>query len=146
VEAPTAFTPGDTIDLFVKVLQTGQQRWGFELTVLDDMDQPVGDLIVTEPARTQLSIGGRQYLKHTLSGTDPGTFDESPGWTLKWASPASRPGPVTFYIAGNAANGNGLRTGDFIYTNVLLYDENQTGVEPVIDPQASWGKIKALFL
>jgi hypothetical protein len=145
VTAPTSYAPGDTIDVSLKVEQEGQVRWGFELTVLDAADLPVGDIIVTEPTRTQLSIGGvtfRQYLKHTALGTDLGTPDESPGWSFKWASPAVDPGPVTFYIAGNAANGDGSSSGDFIYTSVFMYDDSHSFI---VDEEATWGMIKSLY-
>ncbi len=148
VAAPSTFAPGDTISLFVKVSQPGQMRWGFELTVLDDADGPVGDLIIVEPTRTQLSVDvgtGRQYAKHTSVGTDLGTPDESPGWTIDWASPDAPLGAVTFYIAGSAANGNGFSTGDFIYTNVLMYGDDQTSADELTDFETTWGRVKALF-
>ncbi len=148
VSAPSTFTPGDTISLFVRVSQPGQIRWGFELTALDGTDAPVGDLIIVQPTRTQLSVDvgtGRQYVKHTSVGTDLGTPDESPGWTLEWASPEAPLGAVTFYIAGNAANGNGFNTGDFIYTNVLMYGDDQTSAGALTDFETTWGRVKALF-
>ncbi len=148
VSAASAFAPGDTISLLVKVSQPGQIRWGFELTVLDDADMPVGDLMIVEPTRTQLSVDvgtGRQYVKHTSVGTDLGTPDESPGWTIEWASPEAPLGAVTFYIAGNAANGNGFNTGDFIYTNLLMYGDDQTSAEALTNFETTWGRVKALF-
>lgn len=116
--APTEYTAGDTINISVGLQQTGQMRWGFELTVLNAADQPVGNLIVTDAARTQFSMAGngRQYIKHTSTGTDNGVSNMAPGWNLRWASPVNSAGTVTFYVAGNAANGNGSSSGDFIYT------------------------------
>lgn len=35
---------------------------------------------------------------------------------MRWKAPAQTVGRVTFYVAGNAANGNGAQNGDFIYT------------------------------
>jgi hypothetical protein len=148
VDAPSAFAPGDTIRLVVRVAQGGQVRWGFELTVLDDADVPVGDLIVVEPARTQFSLDtgtGRQYVKHTSLGTDLGSPDVSPGWTVDWASPDAPLGAVTFYIAGNAANGDGSSTGDFTYTNALMYGDDQTSAETLTDLHTTWSRVKALF-
>jgi hypothetical protein len=148
VNAPSSFSPGDTVTLSVKVLQEGQSRWGFELTVLDDTHAPIGNLVIVEPARTQLSLDGgtgRQYVKHTALGTDPGTPDESPGWTVDWASPDAPLGAVTFYIAGNAANGNGSSSGDFIYTNVFMYGDDQTSAEALTALPTTWGRVKALF-
>src|SRR5436190_842408 len=38
-------------------------------------------------------------------------------------APATYVGPVTFYIAGNAANGNGNDTGDNIYTTSMVLNQ-----------------------
>jgi hypothetical protein len=118
IVGPITYVRGDTIDISVELGQDGQQMWGFELTVLDGNGQPVGEIFVTDPVRTQASLdtaSGRSYIKHTLVGTDFGVPDVAPGWSLKWISPSSGGGHVTFYAAGNAANGNGsfgsIRTG-----------------------------------
>lgn len=119
ITVPTSYIPGDTLDIQLNIADPGQQRWGFEITVLDNADQPVGELIVTEPTRTQKSTDistGREYIKHTALGTDAGTADVGPGWTLKWASPTVPAGDVTFYAAGNAANWDLTNLGDYIYT------------------------------
>jgi len=129
VTAPSQYAPGDTLDLQVGLAQTGQLRWGFELTALDAQGNPVGQLLVVDPARTQKStaLSGRQYIKHTKVGTDSGTVNVAPGWTLRWVAPPSDSGIVTFYAAGNAANGNAISTGDYIYTT-------STTTSPVVSP------------
>lgn len=142
---PTTFLPGDTLDIFVEVALDGQQRWGFEMTALDGSNQPVGNLIASGALRTQLTTDlgtGRQYVKHTSAGTDPGVPNVSPGWTVRWASPIDPIESVTFYVAGNAANNNAFSSGDFIYTSFLHYDQNQTSItnEPV-----TWSRIKSLY-
>jgi len=122
---PAEYTAGDTVDIAIDVSNVNQMRWGFEMTVLDASDSPVGELIVAEPVRTQKSTAGngREYIKHTSTGTDNGTPDSSPGWTVKWASPLSGAGSVTFYAAGNAANGNFSNSGDSIYTTSAVMTE-----------------------
>jgi len=143
IVGPASYQPGDTIDLTVTAVHTGQSRWGFELTALDDSAQPTGTIIVTDALRTQVSTDGgtgRQYIKHTSTGTDAGVANISPGWTFKWASPAGPTGAVNFYAAGNAANNNGFSTGDFIYTDHIRYDENRLPTR-----SESWGGIKSLF-
>ena len=47
-------------------------------------------------------------------------------------------GTVLFFAAGNAANGNGARSGDFIYTTSAGLPSPSTPVTPV-----SWGEIKS---
>jgi hypothetical protein len=129
ISTTATYTPGDTLDVMVDLGQQGQLRWGFELTVLNSLGQPVGELILSEPTRTQSSVSGsgRQYVKHTTLGTDSGTLDSAPGWTLTWVAPTVDSGAVTFYAAGNAANGSGTTLGDFIYTTSTI-------VTPTVSP------------
>jgi hypothetical protein len=127
------------VDLFVELEQTGQSRWGFELTVLDAADQPAGTIVRTDQDRTQIgTANGRQYLKHTFAGTDAGTGDASPGWAFQWTAPAQGAGIVTFYVAGVAANNNNNNSGDYTYTETMSFD--QTPVETI-----TWGRIKRLY-
>ena len=117
LNGPESYNPGDTLDFDIQLTQSGQQRWGFELTVLDDNDAGFGEIIVTDASRTQLSTsGGKEYLKQTRTGTDNGTADAAPGWAFRWVAPSDGSSNATFYVAGNAANGNGGNSGDFIYT------------------------------
>lgn len=130
IGAPVEYIPGDTIDITVALSQTGQSRWGFEITALDSANQPVGQMRITNP-RTQLSISngatapiGRQYVKHTSIGTDAGLTDASQGWSFKWIAPSNSGfGPVTFWGAGNAANFNTSNSGDYIYTDTITVSE-----------------------
>ena len=116
IDGPGSYTPGDTVELRINVYSQGQQRWGFELTALDSAFGGVGVFVLTEPSRTQLSqSGSRSYVKHTLIGTDSGMADSSLGWTLRWVAPSSDRGPVTFYAAANAADGDNATDNDYIY-------------------------------
>ena len=126
ITAPQFYRPGDTITVAVKLTNSGQQRWGFELTALDQVNQPIGHFLLTDTLRTQLSIAasGREYVKQTSDGTDYGVFDTAPGWSLFWIAPDSGIGPATFYAAGNAANGFSNTAGDYKYastTSVLFH-------------------------
>jgi hypothetical protein len=125
---PSEYKAGDTLDIALALEMFGQLRWGFEITVLDGDNDYAGDLIVTDPVNTQKNpdaVTGREYMKHTLTGTHNGTPDASPGWSLRWAAPqAEGTGPVTFYMAGNAANGNFSNSGDYIYTTLEIVGED----------------------
>lgn len=128
ITAPATFTAGDTIDLTINLARTGQQRWGFEITALDTADAAYGTLLVTSAAMQKSgALPAREYVKHTSAGTFPGTPNASPGWTVRWVSPTGgSTSPVVFYAAGNAANGNGSTSGDFIYTT-------STTVQPAVN-------------
>ena len=62
-------------------------------------------------------VGGktRQYVEHTTDGIIPTQFG-SKSWTFTWTAPNPTAGRVDFYAAGNAANGDGTNSGDYIYT------------------------------
>jgi hypothetical protein len=142
ISAPSDYSAGETIEVAVEVGQTGQQRWGFEITALDGTGQPVGHFAITDAARTQLDVdggSGREYVSHTSLGTDPGVHDVSPGWTLEWTAPPARE-DVTFYASGVAANNAQGSNGDYVYTTNLSL--SATGVASTA---TSWGRIKGLF-
>jgi len=131
------YSPNETYTLQVELRDPGQRRWGFELTVLDDVSySQAGTLAVTDPVNTQLSdnIGtDPDYLKQTVDGTYAGTLDGPVTWQFDWTAPAS--GNVSFYVAGNAANGNANPTGDVIYW-IQQPVGPVAGIAPVAAPAA----------
>jgi hypothetical protein len=80
----------------------------------------------------QISSGaGTQYIKHTSSGTFQGTADGPVSWSFDWTAPTGDDLPlsVSFYAAGNAADGTFGTTGDFIYTTSATTEQDLTSVE-----------------
>jgi uncharacterized protein (TIGR03437 family) len=116
---PANYSPNQEITITVTLAQSNRGRYGFELTAIDDAGKKAGDLTPND-GRTQTklsSINGnqRQYIEHTFSGNSPSSAGQG-SWTFKWKAPAQSVGRVTFYVAGNAANGTGSTDGDSIYT------------------------------
>lgn len=116
---PTNYTANQEISITVTLTRANRSSFGFQLTALTDTGTKAGDLVVTNN-RTQLgngtgSFAGRQYIQQNFSGTSPNGTN-SGSWTFTWRAPAQTVGKVTFYAAGNAANGTGSTDGDFIYT------------------------------
>jgi aldose sugar dehydrogenase len=125
IEVPQAYLPGQTYQITVRHATTDQtrQRWGFELTTLDSGDERAGTLQPNNDGLTQVRNNeephpDRQYIEHTAAGTFQGQHDGA-SWTFQWTAPAQNIGPVTFYAAGNQANGNGNSDGDVIYNTFL---------------------------
>ncbi len=113
---PETYVPESTYTLQVILQDPGQSRWGFELTVIDEAGNQGGVLEAVD-GTVQISEGPgnqRDYAKQTSSGTFNG--QSSATWSLRWTAPPAGTGPVTFYVAGNAANGNFSTSGDYIYT------------------------------
>ncbi|RKU26534.1 hypothetical protein C6497_13240 [Candidatus Poribacteria bacterium] len=112
---PNTYLPGMVYDIVVKLERDGQKRWGFEMTALNDTNTRAGTFSTTD-ANTQVkNENNKQYIKQTSVGTAQGTEDMH-SWMFKWTAPTSNIGPITFYAAGNAANGDSGTSGDYIYT------------------------------
>ncbi|MGB8509788.1 MAG: PQQ-dependent sugar dehydrogenase [Pyrinomonadaceae bacterium] len=120
LDAPRNYVPGQTYQITVNHANADQTRirWGFELTALDDSNQKAGTLEnldnLTQVLNGQGPFPTRQYIEHTANGTFFGQHNGA-SWTFKWTAPPDDAGPVTFYVAGNQANGDGNTSGDNIY-------------------------------
>ena len=123
-----------------------QQRWGFELTARLNSDPaksgageltPVDGLtqVICEDAGAKPCLTGLSFIQHTSAGTRNGTKNGA-AFQFDWTPPATNAGPLTLYVAGNAANGNGTSAGDNIYTASV----QMTPVTPVA-PVVSAGNI-----
>lgn len=119
---PANYLPGQQIPLTVTVSQSDAVVYGFQMTALDANGLKAGTYTLPAASPSQLKlvnnvIGGaeRQYIEHTADGVTPTQFGTK-SWTFVWTAPAQRVGKIGFYAGGNAANGNGLSSGDQIYT------------------------------
>lgn len=150
---PANYTPGQTYAITVQLQRTGQQRWGFELVPIRDssgVSVMAGQLTATSSTTILQSgfVSGKQriYVSHssdTVDGTFFGTANGPVSWTFNWKAPSAGAGGVTFYCAGNAANGDGNSgLGDVIYTATQLSDEAPTTAVT----STTWGKIKSFYL
>ena len=113
-------TTGKSYDITVTHANADQTRvrWGFQLTALDASEERAGTLQpldgLTQVLDNQGPFPDPQYIEHTSQGTFPGQQNGA-SWTFRWTAPAEDVGPVTFYVAGNQANGDGNTSGDNIY-------------------------------
>jgi uncharacterized protein (TIGR03437 family) len=115
---PANYSPNQEINLTVTLSQTGAAAFGFEITAIDDQGRFAGTFTITDGGRTQRFFSTtlqRFYISHTFNGSFP-TAQGQNSWSFRWTAPAQSVGRVTFYVAGNAANGNGNESGDRIYT------------------------------
>ena len=143
---PTEYVPGEVYPLTVQLSDPGQMRWGFELTVLDDADFNLqgGQLQVTDAVQTQISLDPESeadYLKHTFDGLHDGVTDGPVTWDFEWVAPGPEKNSVTFYVAGNAADGDFSLTNDYIYTRSFTLRPS----DPTPVNGSTWGQIKRLF-
>jgi hypothetical protein len=123
---PAAYQPGQQYTLTVTVQQASRTRFGFQLTAIDAGNNRAGtleSLSGDSSLNASTGQGGRQYIQHTQQGTSQ-NITNGRAWQVRWTAPSTDIGGVRFFVAGNAANNNGLDTGDNIYTNSFLSDPN----------------------
>jgi hypothetical protein len=132
------YVPGKAYEINVTVAQTGIKLFGFAMEALTSAGTDAGTLEVIDLNHTHIdssNISGtmRTGMTHSFNG---GKTDDSHTFAFKWIAPAKNIGPVTFYAAGNAANGNNLKTGDAIYTKTQVLQPSSVGIstQKALDP------------
>ncbi|HET8547446.1 MAG TPA: choice-of-anchor V domain-containing protein, partial [Bryobacteraceae bacterium] len=122
-DGTTSYTPGATKRMRVTVTDSAN-RYGFQATarLVSNLAngqagtfRPVGSQqVLCEDDRPRPSSGSCpasapvEFIEHSSPSTS-NTFE------FEWAAPATNVGDVRFYVAANAANGNGENTGDRIH-------------------------------
>jgi len=113
---PETYEPNEVYTIIIDLSRAGQSKWGFEMTALDANGARAGSFTADDAANTQLTeTNNKQYIQHTTAGTATGTNDAH-SWEFQWTAPDADIGPITFYAAGTAANGDFGPTGDYVYT------------------------------
>ena len=111
ITVPATYEKSKTIDVLITFDNSNTGLHGFEITAMDTTNTKVGTFTSTDDT-TQTESYRDQYAAHTTIGTAESS------WTVQWSAPSENvSGPITFYAAGNEANGNSLSSGDYIYTD-----------------------------
>lgn len=112
---PEVIVPNETYLLTLTNRDTigNAVRGGFQLTVLSPFNTRAGDLTSPSASSTVSIQGGRQYWEHNPAKEYPDSNVVS--WTVSWTAPDLPAGSkITWYAAGNIADGNFSNTGDRI--------------------------------
>jgi len=120
------YAPGVTYNMSVTVSEQGINLFGIGFEALNASGESVG--LLTPGVDTQIknaTINGnlRKNIVHTQNG---GAAANSKTFNFAWTSPSTDEGIVTFYAAGNAANANGGKTGDHIYSTSQSVESDGT--------------------
>jgi len=106
-EAVSAYVPGaDYVLKFSVAAGSGAPGgYAFQATsLLADLSN--GGSFSSPSANAQLeSVGGRHIVEHN-------DLSDAPEFTVTWTAPEAGSGPVSVYMSGMAANGNGANSGD----------------------------------
>ncbi|HEY0262704.1 MAG TPA: choice-of-anchor V domain-containing protein [Chitinophagales bacterium] len=123
----TLYTPGQTYFGSIE-LGNGATAYGFELLALNGSNAQAGSFTVTDATHTQItSSGGKQYLGHKNANSNK-------VFNFKWTAP-STPQNVTFYYAGNWANGDSTSSGDEIYNGSVSISSAVSGIKDISSVQ-----------
>lgn len=136
-----SYTPGVSQHVTVTVSDPGAKRYGFQVTarLASDSTTTAGNFAPSD-GRTQVLCSAAplfaiqikppcpasaplQYIEHTLAGYQAA----SSTYQFDWTPPATDAGPIIFYVAGNAANGDLTSRGDHIYTTTATLASGSAG-------------------
>ncbi len=120
----SGYVPGQTYQITVSITQAGISKWGFQASPQSSNGTLLGTLTLTETSRTRFIGTGNKYVTHTTGGNSGATGSTS--WSFNWTAPSTGTGPVTFYTAAMAANGNNGTSGDQVYFDNLVIEEDVT--------------------
>ena len=112
---PNQYEPAKTYPVKLEITHTKDRMlWGFQLTTrLKGAGTQAGEL-KPKDANTQVLVEKDiQYIGHTGEGIFSSVFE------FTWVAPSSPVGAIVIDAAGNAANGDGSPTGDYIYSTTL---------------------------
>jgi hypothetical protein len=115
------YIPGQTYSITINLNQAGVSRWGFEASPQNLSGAKIGSLVLTNTGETRLISSGK-YVTHTTAGNSGSTGSKS--WTFDWVAPVAGTGGLSFYASVMAANNDGGRTGDKIFTDELAIIES----------------------
>lgn len=130
----TAYQPNAFYQIDLSLNHTGVDKFGFQAVVLKDQDSSsVGQISLVDAIRTQeyqvqdtsSIVFGRNYVTHTIDGNiaQPTGWGQ---WSFGWTAPPAGNGDITIYLAALAANNNGTKLGDTVYTTSLTLSEDTT--------------------
>jgi Secretion system C-terminal sorting domain len=110
------YDPGITYHMIATVSRATDTLFGVCVEALFPSGNNAGTLVITSATTTQIktkTVNGvsRRSVVHKQDVTGLDSF----AFTFDWTAPATNSGDVTFYFAGNAANGDGEESGDYIY-------------------------------
>ena len=116
---------GQTYDMELTIAHDGATLFGFGLEALNAAGENAGTLIISNSDETQLvNSGDRTNVTHKNGA---GVANDTKTFVFQWTAPDDID-EVTFYYSGNAANGNGQNSGDYIYNSSQMLTRNTTGI------------------
>lgn len=141
--APAIYRPNEIYALVVRIEDAAQNAAGFQISAETAAGAHSGTFIITDATNTQAN---GSFVNHTGTGVDNAdanwtTLGNAAEYQLSWQAPSANVGPITFWAAGNAVDGNGLPNNDTVY---LTNTTAQFG--PPIPTVSAWGLLTLVTL
>lgn len=120
IEAPNGtLIPGDTAIITIQVKDNDIERFGFQVTAIDEHGKSLGEFIITDSEHTQViqnhvDLLDRQYVTYTKAGTLAQKVGEH-AWSFKWIVPKTEAKFAHFFLATVSANNDNKDKGDRVY-------------------------------
>ena len=124
----TTYVPGQTYTGFVRLQQTGLDKFGFSALALKNSNNTtIGTFGLLETIRTRTyADGNRNYVSHTPCGADSLNANS---WSFTWTAPSVNEDTITLYLGALAANHNHATSGDFSYSrSIILIPQNVNAI------------------
>jgi len=128
----SGYVPGQTYTVSLNPSKDGISVWGFEMMAEDANGNAVGEFISNSDAN---AMNNGERATHKFSSTS-GTGKKL--WDVLWKAPTAGTGPITFYAASLAANGNGNTNGDNVLTDTATVIEGAPSSVWSVD----WEKVR----
>ena len=110
------YVPGAAYTLRVQVLGEGASGYGFQAVALNSDNSGAGSYGAAPDGMQVTTVNGVEYPEHSSRAED-GLFE------IEWTAPEEGSGPISFYVAGNAVNGNFDISGDQADTTMVVVEE-----------------------
>jgi len=113
----SSYEPGENYRVNLNIAAQGAAGYGFMIVCLDQNNSGVSNWGAIPSQTRSITLLGRDYLEHTTRLSDS-SFD------FEWTAPESGTGPISFYAAGLAVNGNNSSSGDNADTTLISFPES----------------------
>jgi hypothetical protein len=122
----TSYIPGQQYNVTLSMSSNPAKR-GFQATALTSANTMAGTF-TAQTGNTSINGTTKKYANHTSTSNTSATLS----WNWTWTAPASGTGDVTFYVATNKTNNNGVTSGDAIYLSQhIISEESSTSFEEI---------------
>jgi len=113
-----------------------RKRWGFTIEARNALNQTVGTFGSTN---VNAAINGNElsHLNAVSTASQSSFTYNNLSWTAP-ATPTANDQTITFYFVGNAANGNGGSSGDFIYSGTKLINLQIQPLVYIFNGNGNW--------